>query len=515
MTFCKADLASQTGCAQGEQWHITLMLHDENGHARTIDVTVETNDVYADEFRPEADAVIDMRTDYEDNVEFIGTKTVSNVEWDVHRLILQGEGDDAELIIHFDASGSQDQDALDGNGIETYEWKVLFDAPYGDDSFNLDGHTFTQTAASGGQWSYKFQNVTVDSTGTTENQIRIELVVYDSAGKFSEKHRMYFVVVPDGFGDEAPDVQWDNANQNDTRFVDDTITISGKVLSGSETGEVYVEAAFFQDNLSASAAIKYQLGQQNLWAKSDNLSDGENFELTLDMSSFYTNKSTRQSVYIKYYEGTYPNERWVTIKWIELDLPACQGLEANPQAIEAGGEFVLDANGECQWDGAWSYDPLTGEWTEPQTDTGSEDGASGLNTTAILVGGLILVLIIVGTLMFMRKGGDKEDAFGGMEGAFGADALDPTEQYVQQLIAQGYPEETARAFAAQYVGGGAGQAAAAQPAAAQPAAAQPAAGYDQAVYEQYYQQFVAQGYDAATAAAYAQQYAVQYAQSQQ
>ncbi|MEC7508219.1 MAG: hypothetical protein VX965_04180, partial [Candidatus Thermoplasmatota archaeon] len=219
MTFCKADLASQTGCAQGEQWHITLMLHDENGHARTIDVTVETNDVYADEFRPEADAVIDMRTDYEDNVEFIGTKTVSNVEWDVHRLILQGEGDNAELIIHFDASGSQDQDALDGNGIETYEWKVLFDAPYGDDSFNLDGHTFTQTAASGGQWSYKFQNVTVDSTGTTENQIRIELVVYDSAGKFSEKHRMYFVVVPDGFGDEAPDVQWDNANQNDTRFV--------------------------------------------------------------------------------------------------------------------------------------------------------------------------------------------------------------------------------------------------------------------------------------------------------
>jgi hypothetical protein len=124
-------------------------------------------------------------------------------------------------------------------------------------------------------------------------------------------------------------------------------------------------------------------------------------------------------------------------------------------------------------------------------------------------------LIIIGTLMFMRRGGDKEDAFGGMDGAFGTDALDPTEQYVQQLIAQGYPEETARAFAAQYVGGGT-QAAAAQPAAAQPAAAQPAAGgFDQAIYEQYYQQFVGQGYDAATAAAYAQQYAIQYAQSQQ
>jgi hypothetical protein len=106
-----------------------------------------------------------------------------------------------------------------------------------------------------------------------------------------------------------------------------------------------------------------------------------------------------------------------------------------------------------------------------------------------------------------------------MSGAFGTDALDPTEQYVQQLIAQGYPEETARAFAAQYVGGDAAGAAAqpaAQAAVAQPAVAQPAAGgFDQAIYEQYYQQFVGQGYDAATAAAYAQQYAVQYAQSQQ
>ena len=36
----------------------------------------------------------------------MGTKTVSNQEWDV-RIILQGEGDDAEMIIHFDASNSK------------------------------------------------------------------------------------------------------------------------------------------------------------------------------------------------------------------------------------------------------------------------------------------------------------------------------------------------------------------------------------------------------------------------
>ncbi|MDA7740755.1 VCBS repeat-containing protein, partial [Euryarchaeota archaeon] len=78
MNFCKIDLSSATGCAQGEQWTITLMLHDDAGHSRVIEVTVETNDVYADEYRPTAEAMIDMRDDYTDLVEYVGTKTVSN-----------------------------------------------------------------------------------------------------------------------------------------------------------------------------------------------------------------------------------------------------------------------------------------------------------------------------------------------------------------------------------------------------------------------------------------------------
>ena len=510
MTFCKADLASQTGCAQGEQWDITLMLHDEFGHARTIDVTVETNDVYADEFRPEAAATIDMRPEYASNVEFAGTKTVSNIDWDVYEITLQGEGEAGELVIHFDASNSSDADALDGNGIETYEWKVLFDAPYGDNTFNLDGHTFTQGAGSGGLWSYKFRNVTVDPTGTTVNQIRMELVVYDSAGKFSEKFRMYFVILPEGFGDEEPIIQWDNvALDNKTKYDGNTITLSGTVLSGAETSEVFVEAAFFIENFSASSSMKYKMSQDGLWGKAENLGDGEKFEITLNLDDFYSNKSETRRIYIKYYEGE-SDQRWVTIKWIEVTLPRCHGLEPDPQAEAAGGEFVLDANGDCQWNGAWSYDPVTGEWkdnTQTNDDTSGAEG--GIDPMLLIIGVVVLLVVIGGSLMFMRKGGEKVDAFGGQDGGFGADALDPTEQYVQQLIAQGYPEETARAFAAQYVGGAAGQAA------AQPAAAQPAAGgYDQAIYNQYYQQFVAQGYDPQTSAAYAQQYAIQYAQSQ-
>jgi hypothetical protein len=222
MNFCKTDLSSATGCAQGEQWTITLMLHDDAGHSRVIEVTVETNDVYADEYRPTAEAMIDMRDDYTDLVEYVGTKTVSNTEWAVNRIILDEDG---EVTIHFDASNSTDLDALEGTGIETYEWKVLFDAPYGDDSFSLDGHTFEQNAASNGAWAYTFRNVTVDPSGTTENQIRIELIVYDKAGKFSEKYRMYFVVVPDGFGDEEPVVQLD-ASLNASRVDTDSVTIT-------------------------------------------------------------------------------------------------------------------------------------------------------------------------------------------------------------------------------------------------------------------------------------------------
>ena len=501
MNFCKVDLSSATGCAQGEQWTITLMLHDDAGHARVIEVTVETNDVYADEYRPTAEAMIDMRDEYTDLVEYVGTKTVSNTEWSVNRIILDEDG---EVTIHFDASNSTDLDALEGNGIESYEWKVLFDAPYGDDSFSLDGHTFEQNAASDGAWAYTFRNVTVDPSGTTENQIRIELIVYDKAGKFSEKYRMYFVVVPDGFGDEEPVVQLD-ASLNASRVDTDTVTISGTVLSGAENGDVYVEAAFVETDFEASAVDKYNLGLAGEWDRTDKIGDTETFDLTLSLDGKYTNKSQSQRIFIKIYEGD--DERWVTIKWIEIQLPACQGLEADAEALAAGGEFILNADNECEWSGAWTFE--NGEWVAP-AQTGDSDGtSSGLDATTIGIGVAALLVVIILTLLFLKKGGaggdDTIKDFAASSAGYGSAQLDATEQYVQQLIAQGYPEDTARTYAQQYAAQAAGAAA--------PAAAAPAA--DNAVYQQYYQQFVSQGYDEATAAQYAQQYAAQYAQSQQ
>ncbi|MCH1422071.1 MAG: hypothetical protein L7U62_01075 [Candidatus Poseidoniaceae archaeon] len=505
MMFCKTDLASATGCTQGEQWDITLILHDAQGHSRVISVTVETNDVYADAFRPTADAEIDMRDDYAEQIEFLKTNTIQSKEWDVHQIRLNENN--APLTVYFDAGNSSDEDALDGNGIERYEWKVLFDAPYGDDDFDIEGHEFVQTAASDGLFAYTFSNLTTDASGASNTEIRIELVVFDGADKFSEKHRMYFVVVPNDFGDDEPDVDI-NFDLNNSRIVSPTITVSGTVLSGAESqNDVYVEIAFMEESFTASAIEKFNMENDETWAKTKvGLGDGDTFSLTLSLEDFYTNKSVSQRVFIRIYEGQAPDERHVIVKWQEFQLAACQGLEAPAEAEAAGGEFVF-IDGECEWSGAWTL--VDGEWVEPQTtndEDSSESALAGLGIP-LMVGALVL-LILVGTMFFLRRGDGEEKDFAMGDSAFGG-VIDQTEQYVQQLIAQGYPEETARAYAQQY----SAQAAAAAPAAAAPAAAAPA--MDNAVYQQYYQQFTAQGYDAQTAAAYAQQYALQYAQSQQ
>jgi hypothetical protein len=491
-----------------------------------LKVTVQTNDAEADEFIPIAEGEVDIRDTYDDFISMGEPQTYQGVDYDEYRIVLQE--DSGELVVHFDASNSSDADALTGNGIESYEWKVLYDAKYGDDDYRLLGDTYTQTAASGGLWSYKFQNVTVDETGSIENQIKIELTVTDSAGRVSEEYRMYFVILAEGMGDEPVDFTWTQESQNGTQFTDDNITLSGEILSGSEDSDVYIEVAFNSGDFDLGGFDKFELSKDSLgagnqlWDKSDKLANGDNWELTLNLKSFYDNETpTSVTIYLLVYEGADATKDADRIyREITINLPICKGTEIDPAAEAAGGRWIMNDNDECEWSGAWTYDPSTGLWADatPSGD-GTEGDSDGLDSTMLIAAGGLLLLIIVGTLMFMRRGGEKEDAFGDMSGAFGTDALDPTEQYVQQLIAQGYPEETARAFAAQYVGGDAAGAAAqpaAQAAVAQPAAAQPAAGgFDQAIYEQYYQQFVGQGYDAATAAAYAQQYAVQYAQSQQ
>jgi hypothetical protein len=71
--------------------------------------------------------------------------------------------------------------------------------------------------------------------------------------------------------------------------------------------------------------------------------------------------------------------------------------------------------------------------------------------------GVGLLLVVILSLFFVLRGGSDEDDtvqdFNATAAGYGGVAqMDPMEQYVQQLIAQGYPEETARTYAQQYAG---------------------------------------------------------------
>ena len=348
----------------------------------------ETTVFATDDYAPIVNMTLGDNQAIESNIVHDGTKTVSGTDWDVYRLMLDETG---ELNVAFDGSNSNDPDATSGNGIETYQWKILFDAPYGDDSFNLEGHTFEESAVSNGLFQYTFENITVSQDGQSENQIRMELRVYDAVGKQSSKFRMYFVVIPNGGGDQEPLIQFDMSN-NMTSTMANTIAINGTVLSGSETGEVYVEAAFSMDDFSASAITKYYLLEGGLFDRSDALSNSDSFSLTLSLEDFYTNNSEAVQIFIRTYEGD--DERWLTYHWFEITLMACQGVVAPEDAISAGGEFILDADGECQWNGAWTYDPLTGLWEEPAPEASVEltgpDVLEIMDADFMLVNGTLL-----------------------------------------------------------------------------------------------------------------------------
>ena len=327
-------------------------------YPQTIELTDEKTVFSTDEFSPVSNITMGANQAIAANIVHSGTKTVAGQDWDVYHFTLDETG---QLNVEFDGSNSNDPDATTGNGIDTYEWKILFDMPYGD-SPNLVGHTFSEPASSNGLFSYSFENVTVSPDGQSESEIRMELRVYDAVGKMSEKFRMYFVVLPEGSTEQAPEFQFD-LSTNMTSTDADVFYINGTLVSGSETGDVYVEGAFSMDDFNKSAVEKYNLIQEGLFVRSSALSDSDAFSLTLSIDGLYTNLSETVHIYIQTYEGD--EKLWLTHHWFEITLMACQGVVAPEDAINAGGEFILDSENVCQWDGAWTYDPVTGLWEEP------------------------------------------------------------------------------------------------------------------------------------------------------
>lgn len=252
-------------------------------------------------YNPIANVSISVNESVEDNLQFVSTKTVSNVDWDVYRILLPEEG---SLTVNFDGSNSNDLGSSDP--LVLYQWKVFFDAPYGDDTFNLDGHVFNETESSNGLWSYSFQNQTVDSTESVENQIRVELTVTDYEGNVSEKFRTYFIVGGMQSEMNEPVIELE-VQSNATGVQSDNVYVNGTVISGAGfESDVYVEITFEEDWFNGTSLELYYLGVEHLWDRTNSLTDGDTFSLMLSIESLKGNTSFSQAVYIKIYE-MYPD----------------------------------------------------------------------------------------------------------------------------------------------------------------------------------------------------------------
>jgi len=254
---------------------------------------------------------------------------------------------------------------------------------------------------------------------------------------------------------------------NGTQIKEDTITLTGNIVDGAEQGDVYVEAALLEATFDGTAVAKYTLSLEGKWVKSDPLGDGDGFELTLNIEDLFDNETKSKRVFLKVYEGD--DKRWPIIYWIEITLPECQGwivpvevMDAEPDAywIWDTKDDTNASNDECVWSGEYTDSDKDGIPDEPPKTAAPDSKESG-NMLLYLGGGFGIVLIVILSLFFVLRGGnDDEMDDGQMSGDFNAAAagyggvaqMDPMEQYVQQLIAQGYPEETARTYAQQYAG---------------------------------------------------------------
>jgi hypothetical protein len=427
--FCVLDAQSSTLCKQEAQWWVTLYLHDSDGHTRMANIMLETNDALADEFSPMPSFSIIDRLEYRGQIDAHGVKNSSDGNsWDINLIRLGPTGD---LTVHFDASNSSDGDATDGtNGIKTYIWKVFLDNPWDQPgTAPQSGKTTEVSSMVSHMFTHRFQNITVDpNTGFEGSLIRVELTVVDQADKpslQSDKYKMYFVVVGEGYGDDEPVVDFTSPAPASSQ-TEDTLYVNGSIVSGSENNDVMIEVALAEATLDLLPSQKFPLKTAGAYDSTVQLADGAEFSLALDIADLYDANGSTQTIWIKITEGD--GSRWTIYKTIDVNLVP---RESGPDGVDC--EANPDAEG-CD-------------------SSASGDSESGMSS-GLLYGGiaaLVLLLVIVVTLLLVRgRSGDSSAA--DAAGAVGGDVaeMDPVEAYVQQLVAQGYPEETARAYAQQY-----------------------------------------------------------------
>jgi hypothetical protein len=216
---------------------------------------------------------------------------------------------------------------------------------------------------------------------------------------------MYFVVVGEDFGDEEPIVQFTKPGPNDNQNAD-LVTISGTMISGAENSDVIIEVALTDDVLDYTPTQKITQKTIGKYNKTESLADGQQFTLTLDISDLYQETGVAATIYVKIKEGD--GERYTLYQEIGITL-----VPRLPEVV-------------------------------------TPDGGDSMGT--LILGGIgvfVLLLVVVATMMIRGRGGkdsdeDTVEQFGGVED------MDPVEAYVQQMVASGYDEQTARTYAKQY-----------------------------------------------------------------
>ena len=404
-TFCAG--GSTTPCRIGAEWDIVLYLHDDEGHTRLTYITLITNDTLADDYYPDAQATIVYDEDNAEYISYDGVKPIGGVDWPVYRVRLTDSGD---LTVTFTGENSSDPDAPEGEtGIALYEWRVVNDMPVGE--FSDEQHEWQIPSSAGDEWSYTFHNIT--SSAVIEKDIRVELIVYDKAGKQTQsKYRMYFIVVGEDFGDDEPVVNFISPRPTDSQS-ENLITIAGSVLGGAENSDVVIEVALDPAILDYTATQKITQRSIGKFNKTENLGDGDSFTITLDISDLYDISGVSATLYFKITEGD--GSRYILFNQRDINLL--------PQTVDP---CISNSNAKgCP-------------------------GSEGLSPIIIGIGVFIAIGAVVGVTLVMRGRGGKDEAEDVIEQFGGVEQMDPVEAYVQQMVASGYDEQTARKYAEEY-----------------------------------------------------------------
>jgi len=245
----------------------------------------------------------------------------------------------------------------------------------------------------------------------------MDLTVQDRANKDSEKYRLFFQVVPEDFGDAPPDYSILTPEEGDSQQ-GPLVWINGTVNSGVEDNDLMIQVALSGSDLNLTPTQQFSRKSDMKFNSTSGLGNEDGFTLALGIDDLYkVGEGVTQTVYIKIQEGS---DGVAIYQQIQINLIPIE------EDTGDGGGTVVDSEG-----------------------TEADSSSSLLLIVAGLIFGLVAVVGV--TLFLMRGRGGDNTVSGGEQAVFGGvETMDPKEAYVQQLIAQGYPEETARAYAEQY-----------------------------------------------------------------